>query len=231
MALTGLVALTGIAAIDESDADYIVGSDECGYGAWAGPLVVCAALVSKNWPGAKEVDDSKVLSPARRLAIATKLVKTVVYAIVSIKSQEIDEFGVYKVLLVAHERAIKEVIAKHEALGAVGKTLIVIDGNLPLSAVGISLPKADSLVPAVSIASILGKVARDAHMEKMGTQYPGYGFARHKGYGTPEHQEALRTLGPCAIHRKSYGPVADQIKHQGEEARHLPIWESLPEEE
>lgn len=220
---------TGNPAIDDTDADYIVGSDECGYGAWAGPLVVCAALVSKDWPGAKEVDDSKALSPARRNAIVKKLLPTVIWHITSVKPPEIDEFGVYKALLVAHEKAIKEVIAKHEALGAIGKTLIVIDGTLNIP-IGISLPKADSLVPAVSMASIIGKVARDAHMEKLAVSYPGYGFARHKGYGTPEHQEALRKLGPCAIHRRSYAPVADLLKSQ-DEAQNPPIWDSLPEEE
>ena len=77
----------------------------------------------------------------------------------------------------------------------------------------LSLPKADSLISAVSAASILGKVAHDHHMVKMNEKYPGYGFHNNKGYGgNPEHDDGLKKLGICAIHRRSYGPIARLVE-------------------
>ncbi len=196
--------------------DYIVGSDEVGYGAWAGPLTVCAVLVSRDWPGASLVRDSKALTPARRESIFKKVTPTVVWELINVDSEEIDKHGVYNVLLQAHQRAIQGAIAKHEALGCVGKTVAIVDGNLDIPG-AISLPKADALVPAVSAASILAKVTRDRHMTEMNTKYPGYSFAQHYGYGVPAHVEALQKLGVCPIHRRSYAPIAELIRDQAPE--------------
>lgn len=193
--------------------DYVIGSDECGYGSWAGPLVVCAALVSRDWPDAHLVADSKALTPARRTAICKQIIKTVLFVIESVKPPEIDAQGVYEAVLGAHQRAIAAVQAKHEESGCVGTIEIIVDGNLPIPGAR-SLPKADALIPAVSAASIIGKVARDRHMVKEAVLYPGYDFEHSMGYGTPKHHEALRRLGPCPIHRRSYAPVARVLRER-----------------
>ena len=203
--------LTGNPEIDCSDAEYIVGSDECGYGAWAGPLVVCAAIVSREWPLASEVTDSKKLNHKRRVALSKKILTGALCNVITVPSKEIDAKGVYPCLLEAHARAIQKVIDRHRALGCKGRELVIVDGNLPILG-AISLPKADLLVPAVSAASIVGKVYRDLHMEKLALEYPQYGFESSRGYGTKQHQEALEKYGPCPIHRRSYQPIASLIE-------------------
>jgi len=207
--------------------DYILGSDECGYGSWAGPLVVCAALVSRDWPDAHLVKDSKALTAARRTAVCKQIIKTVLFAIESVKPPEIDAQGVYKAVLGAHQRAIAAVKAKHEESGCVGTIEIIVDGNLPIPGAR-SLPKADALIPAVSAASIIGKVARDRHMVKQAALYPGYGFEKHMGYGTPEHRAALERLGVCDLHRRSYAPIARLVAAREEPS--IPLWELFGEE-
>ena len=212
----------GITAAIEA-ADYVVGSDECGYGAWAGPLVVCAVVVSKDWPLAHLVKDSKAFqgkdARPERERIATQLLKATTYVVVSVPPSEIDQHGVYRMLPMIHGRAIDQVIAKHEGMGVVGTNAVIVDGTLKVPYGGgkfaLALPKADSLIPAVSAASIIGKVAHDHYMVKMAKQYPGYGFDTNMGYGgNPAHDEGLKKLGPCAIHRKSYSPVRDALQKQ-----------------
>jgi ribonuclease HII len=212
-----------LAAIEA--ADYVVGSDEVGYGSWAGPLVVCAVVLSKDWPLAHLVKDSKAFTgknaAPNRERIARQILKTVTYAMVSVVPAEIDQKGVGKVLPASHGKAIDAVIAKHEAMGVIGTNAVIVDGNLKIlygeGKTAYSLPKADALIPAVSAASILGKVARDAYMRKIAALYPGYGFEDHMGYGgddTHQHTIALKKLGICEIHRKSYAPMRDMIRQQ-----------------
>jgi ribonuclease HII len=220
------MGVTGVAAIDETDANYIIGSDECGYGSWAGPLVVCAALIGREWPLANEVFDSKALTEKRREAICKKIIPTLLFAIVEVPSTEIDQRGVYACLLAAHEQAIREVQAKHDALGCIGKRLVVVDGNLRIPG-AISLPRADSLVPAVSAASIIGKVKHDKMMAKQAALFPGYDFTSNKGYRSPAHEAGLQKLGPCPIHRRSYSPIAALLE-KNDETREA--WTQLEEE-
>jgi ribonuclease HII len=212
----------GITAAIEA-ADYIVGSDECGYGSWAGPLVVCAVVVSKDWPLAHLVKDSKEFKgknkEAQRESVAKQILPAVTYALVSATPAEIDEAGVYKLLPVLHGRAIDAVITKHEADGVIGTNVVIVDGTMKVGYGGgkqaLSLPEADGLIAAVSAASIIGKVARDRAMIKLAKEHPGYGFERNKGYGgNPEHDAGLKQLGPCVIHRKSYGPIRDLLKKE-----------------
>ncbi len=204
-------------------ADYVVGSDECGYGAWAGPLVVCAVVISKDWPLAHLVKDSKDFQgknagPARE-RIAAQILKGLTYAIESVQPKEIDDGGIYKILPMVHGRAIDAVIKKHEAMGVVGTNAVIVDGTLKVHYAGgkqaLALPKADALIAAVSAASIIGKVARDRVMIKYATQYPGYGFDDNKGYGgNPAHDEGLQRLGPCDIHRRSFSPIRNMTKKE-----------------
>lgn len=200
-------------------ADYVVGSDECGYGAWAGPLVVCAVVISKDWPLAHLVRDSKDFNGSTadkvkaREKIAAAIIKNVTFVIVSTTPKEIDEAGsISKVLPMAHGRAIDGVIKKHESMGVVGSNTVIVDGTLKVmygsGKQALSLPKADALIPAVSAASILGKVAHDRAMLKYAQQFPGYGFENNKGYGgNPAHNAGLQKLGPCEIHRRTFGPI------------------------
>jgi ribonuclease HII len=210
--------ITGNSAIDHSTADWVVGSDEVGYGAWAGPLVVCAVALPRgfNEPG---IGDSKKLSEIQRGRVFDRFTKStpVRHHLVWVHHQAIDQEGVWKALLRAHREALTTVLAQ-----VAGSTLRVVDG-FPNGTDGIGvpgaigLPKADMLVPAVSLASIIAKVTRDRHMHELAGQYPGYGFASHKGYGTPEHQRALQEKGPCEIHRKSYAPIKNATFEQEED--------------
>jgi len=204
-------------------ADYVVGSDECGYGAWAGPLVVCAAIIPKNWSHASYVKDSKDFSGAnketKRIEVCRKIIPSdILFSVLGVSHEEIDRVGVWSALKTAHRKAIDQVLLKHKETGRAGKVIVIVDGNIPFEG-AFSLPKADALVPAVSAASILGKVTRDKAMIALAVKYPGYGFEKHKGYGggaDHAHTVALDKLGPCEIHRKSYSPIRARLKGPAE---------------
>jgi len=205
---------TGNPQIDDSTADWIVGSDEAGYGAWAGHLSVAAAAVPRGWVDTR-VQDSKAFSGNREAQerARAKVFKAFIedprgtYWVCKLaEAGEIDRVGVWQTLHQLHEAAQAEVC---KMLG--GTILQVIDGNLQIPG-AIALPKADALVPAVSLASIVAKASRDALMVNLAQQYPGYGFERNKGYGTAKHVEGLDRLGPCPIHRTSYGPIAKRVE-------------------
>lgn len=182
----------------------VVGSDEAGYGAWAGPLCVAAVRVPVGWRPPLGLTDSKKLSEAQRetLWVALQRDEHVKVGVVLVPVVQIDRVGIYGCLREAHESLHQEL-----SWGLEGVRCIA-DGNLVLQGGIESVPKADSLFPAVSAASIFAKVTRDREMVRLGREYPGYGFEKHKGYGVPAHEEALRKLGPCSIHRMSYGPLA-----------------------
>jgi ribonuclease HII len=191
---------------------YICGSDEVGYGAWAGPLVVCAAVASQRFGMVlSELTDSKKLTATQREDLYRVLVKTIIYTIVRIEPEEIDNQGLGKAWKKAHITAIQEALKAHKNKGHEEVPFVIIDGNRPVLG-AIALPKADLLIPAVSMASIIAKVYRDHIMYEMDEKYPGYGFKNHVGYGTPEHQTTLKKLGVTPIHRKSYAPIAALIK-------------------
>lgn len=219
---------TGVSAIDESTAPLIAGSDECGYGAWAGPLTVAVVVVPRGWIAPAGLTDSKKMSAtSMRKARDTFLAgKGTWHRVAFCFAEDIDRIGVYSALYGLHTRLMQEAFAAAKTLGE-GEVLAIVDGDLAIEGCH-HLPKADLLVPAVSMASVLGKLARDEHMAEMDMKYPGYGFASHVGYGTPPHQEALRRLGPCPIHRRSYRPIADLVR-VAEEPKEA--WVGLEEEE
>jgi len=190
--------------------NYVCGSDECGLGAWAGNLTVCATITPRDWtfPG---VTDSKKLTATARERLYPVLSKTLTHCIVHINPEEIDREGVGNVWLKAHVRAIQGALEAHKALGHTDTPLVIADGNRSVPG-AISLPKADLLIPAVSAASILAKVTRDRLMREMDVLYPGYGFSRNCAYGTQEHRAALERLGVCPIHRMSYSPMSSMKK-------------------
>lgn len=181
---------------------FLVGTDEAGYGAWAGPLCVAGVRTPFNWVPPLGLTDSKKLSESQREALFLALSRdtTIVTRVLLIDPQTIDKKGVFSCLRQAHETI-------HQELGD-EQTRQIADGTLQLSGRIESIPKADALFPAVSAASILAKVTRDREMVRLASQFPGYDFERHKGYGVAAHETALRKLGPCQMHRMSYGPLS-----------------------
>jgi ribonuclease HII len=150
--------------------------------------------------------DSKLLDPARREALAVAIRRdALAWAVAVATVEEIDSMNILRASLAAMSRAIGAL--------QVDPDEVVVDGlHVPATTWPCrALVKADRLVAAVSAASILAKTARDEEMVRLDADFPGYGFARHKGYPTPEHLDALRALGPCGIHRRSFGPVREAI--------------------
>lgn len=151
--------------------------------------------------------DSKLLAPAAREALAGLIRgRALAWAVARATVEEIDRLDILRASLLAMRRAV-------ESLGMVPAE-VCVDGNVvpPIAGPCRAIVKGDRLVPAISAASILAKVARDAEMDALDPLYPAYGFALHKGYPTPEHLAALRAHGPCAIHRRSFAPVAASLQ-------------------
>lgn len=184
----------------------VAGVDEVGRGAWAGPLVACAAVLPVESPTLAEelagIRDSKRLTPARRVGFH-QLISTVALSLGLgvVSSSRLDELGVVEATRLAMRRAL-------DALSAPPDYLLV-DG-FPLAYKGLphqGIPRGDDLSVSISAASIVAKVERDRMMVALDDVFPGFDFGRHKGYGTTRHREALDSLGPCPIHRMSYNPM------------------------
>ena len=186
--------------------EFVCGSDEVGYGSWAGPLIVCATVVAKGWsePG---VTDSKKLSPSARERLYPKL-QALRHCIFGVPPAQIDAMGVAAALDYAHTKAIEGALLRHAIAGYTGAPFVVIDGVRSVLGAR-ALPKADALVPAVSAASILAKVYRDRLMRELAKKYPGYGWETNAGYGTPGHQAGLAARGLSPEHRRSYSPMRE----------------------
>jgi ribonuclease HII len=176
----------------------IAGVDEVGIGPLAGP-VVAAAVVFPPGTELAGVDDSKRLEPEQRVKLEGAIRQSATAIGVGLAEiGEIDSLNIYHAALLAMRRAI-------EALPVTPEHLLIDARIIP----GISIPqnsfnKGDGINFSIAAASIIAKTHRDRLMEDLEKKYPGYGFAQHKGYGTPEHQNAIRELGPCPIHRLSF---------------------------
>jgi len=203
--------------IREHNPGTIVGVDEAGRGSWAGPIVAAAAAVSVNWVPELGVTDSKKLNPKKRNAIVQRYEHddTVVVGIGVVGHEDIDREGIDWAQAEAQALAIRATFWR-----LAYPPFVVVDGlsapNIepPEVAKLLMLPKADDLVPAVSLASVFAKVTRDRILAGYEVDYPGYGWTDHCGYGTAKHQEALIRLGPCSAHRKSFGPVRKALDMQ-----------------
>jgi ribonuclease HII len=179
----------------------VAGVDEAGRGPLAGPVVAACVVLDPARPIAG-LADSKKLSPQRRTLLAVQIRdRALAWAVASASPSEIDEHNILRATLLAMARAV-------EGLG-VRPDEILVDGLHcpPVSCRARAVVKGDATVPSISAASILAKTDRDAMMDELHEQFPGYGFDRHRGYPTPEHVEALRRLGPTAVHRRSFAPV------------------------
>ncbi|WP_456393698.1 ribonuclease HII [Nitratifractor sp.] len=179
---------------EETDCLELCGIDEAGRGPLAGPLVVAGVILSRQVNG---LGDSKKLSPQRREILYERILQRSRYHLVVIGPDRIDGDG----LSLCMKGALEEIMARL----AGPEVVFLFDGNTRFGVSGLgTLVGADDAVPQVSAASILAKVHRDRIMEEAAKRYPGYGFEKHKGYGTVEHREAIRRLGLCPIHRRSF---------------------------
>ncbi|PTU32158.1 ribonuclease HII [Stenotrophobium rhamnosiphilum] len=178
----------------------VAGVDEAGRGCLAGP-VYAAAVVLDPKVEIKGLNDSKKLSAAAREKLFDKIQQGALsWSIARAESHEIDSINILQASLLAMKRAVETLThAPHEAL---------VDGNQApkLNCKVTTIIDGDALEPAIMAASILAKVARDREMERLDAEFPGYGFSKHKGYGTAQHMNALRELGVTSIHRMSFAP-------------------------
>ena len=183
----------------------VAGVDEAGRGPLAGPVVAAAVILDDMKPIAG-LNDSKKLTANRREVLYDEIrAKALCFCIAQASVQEIDEINILQATLLAMRRAVMGLRLK--------PVLVLVDGNqLPqIDVQAEAIIKGDSLVQAISAASILAKVTRDRWCERLDAQYPQYGFAGHKGYGTAAHLAALRTHGATAEHRRSFSPVAQVL--------------------
>ena len=187
----------------------ICGVDEAGRGPLAGSVYAAAVILDANNP-IEGLADSKKLSEKKRDFLSGEIKqKALAWAIASASCQEIDEINILQASLLAMKRAIEAMQVEFGAILGAQSILVQVDGN---KCPKISLPceaivKGDSKVQAISAASILAKVARDAELYALDKIYPQYGFAKHKGYPSPLHLLALQAHGICPQHRLSYAPV------------------------
>ena len=180
----------------------VAGVDEAGRGPLAGPVVIAAVILDPRRP-IDGLADSKVLSEAQRDELAPLIrAHALAWSVVAVDTDEIERLNILGATLVGMERALRAL--------QTAPVLALIDGNrLPknLPCRARAIVDGDATEPAIGAASILAKTERDRIMRELDDAHPGYGFARHKGYSTPEHLVALERLGPCAIHRRGFEPV------------------------
>jgi ribonuclease HII len=181
----------------------LCGIDEAGRGPLAGPVVAASAVISPASPLRKLVKDSKKLSPSKREHLFELLILSdeVSYGIAMVDECTIDKINILKATMLAMEQSFNKLNVK--------PVYALIDGNKSpnLSCKCIPVIGGDATEPSISAASIIAKVSRDRYMSDMDGLYPGYGFKIHKGYPTKAHYSAIRSLGPCPIHRKSFKGV------------------------
>ena len=184
----------------------IAGVDEAGRGPLAGPVVAAAVILDDLQP-IKGLRDSKTIGPVTRERLALEVRGRALCCSLGLASvDEIDRLNILQATLLAMRRAVDGL--------RLPPALVLVDGNrLPLlNTPAQAIVKGDSKVAAISAASIVAKVHRDALLAALHEQYPAYGFATHKGYPTPEHLAALREHGACAEHRRSFAPVRAVIE-------------------
>lgn len=180
----------------------VAGVDEAGRGPLAGPVIAAAVILSPN-DFISGLMDSKQLTEKKREKLYEHIYsRALAVSIGRAEVEEIDQINILQASLLAMKRAVENL--------KIAPSLAIIDGNfcpaLPCEAKAII--RGDETEPAISAASIIAKVVRDREMHLLDLQFPQYGFAKHKGYGTQKHFAALQKYGPCIIHRRSFAPVA-----------------------
>lgn len=185
--------------------ELIAGVDEVGRGPLAGPVVTAAVIIDHNFD-LLEVNDSKKLSPEKRLQLYPKILSEAISVGIGVKSAAvIDQINIYEADRQAMAQAVKALDVKPNAL--------LVDAMIvPVDLPQIELIKGDAKSNSIAAASIVAKVFRDKLMDDYDKIYPQYGFPRNAGYGTKEHIDALKKYGPTPIHRKTFAPVSDFFK-------------------
>lgn len=182
----------------------VAGIDEAGRGPLAGPVTAAAVILPEDFHH-EWVNDSKKLSESRREKVYEDLIadERVIWAWALAEAEEIDKINILQATYVAMRRAVEALSMKPD--------VALVDGRpvqgLPVPHRGVI--KGDTLSLSIAAASIIAKVERDRIMRAYAIKFPQYSFEKHKGYGTKVHLEGLRNYGPCAIHRKSFAPVAE----------------------
>ena len=204
--------------LEREQGDPVMGIDEAGRGPLVGgvyagavsvPLDLAEKLLANEWSA---INDSKKLSEKKRFALAEIIKSTpgCIWAVASASPAEIDKLNILNATHLAMRRAAEEVSRQLSAAVDSGRQPSILVDGLPVK----SLPNSTNVIKGdakslfIAAASILAKTARDADCLRLEREYPGYGFAKHKGYPTPEHMKALAKLGPCPEHRRSFGPVS-----------------------
>lgn len=186
---------------------HIVGVDEVGCGAWAGPVYAGAVIL---YPGKTlpKVNDSKTLTAGQRERLSNFIKqKSLTWSIGVASVQEITRLNIRQASLLATQRAIQGLSVQPDWIVS---DAFPIPGSIPCT----PIIHGDALCKSIAAASIIAKVARDAYMKELDETITGYGFGKHKGYGTKAHQDALRKLGPSSVHRLTYEPIKKLLKTQ-----------------
>jgi len=185
---------------------YLAGLDEAGRGAWAGPITAAAVIFRADETLLKRlsgVRDSKLMTPCQRSYWADKIKQeALTWGVGMASCEEIDALGILNATRLAMRRALEQLIITPQQL--LLDALRLPEIPLPQEAI----IKGDRRSLSIAAASVLAKTSRDAWMIACDQNFPGYGFAHHKGYGTFAHKQALGTLGPCPIHRRTFSPIA-----------------------
>jgi ribonuclease HII len=183
----------------------VAGVDEAGRGSLFGSVFAAAVVLDPDNP-VRGLADSKVLLPETRVELAASIrSRAVAWAVGTASAMEIDRINILQASRLAMRRAVQALSPTCDYLLL---DAITIDWPVPQRAI----IKGDAKVEAIAAASILAKVERDAWVERLAIDFPGYGLARHKGYPTSEHRDALRRLGPTPLHRRSYEPVREALQ-------------------
>jgi ribonuclease HII len=185
----------------------MIGVDEAGRGPLAGPVVAAAVLLCPQ--GIAGLDDSKKLSAKQRAELEAEIKAKCRWAVGIVEVEDIARLNIFGATMRAMTLAVATLLGEEDAEGP-----ILIDGNMTPAGRDAewrwharAIVGGDAVEPCISAASIIAKQARDAMMVEACARYPGYGFSRHKGYGTAEHLAALKQLGPCPLHRQDFAPV------------------------
>lgn len=180
---------------------FVAGVDEAGRGPLAGPVVSAAVILKKNTI-IKNLNDSKKLNPKIRYSVYREIIKKCVdWQTGIVNHRTVDRINILEATKLSMKIAVEKLNVKPQ--------LVLIDGNhsVNIKITQKTIVKGDSKSASIAAASVIAKVTRDNLMKKYSLKFPNYGFAKHKGYGTKYHLEAIKTFGPCEIHRKSFEPI------------------------
>ena len=194
----------------ENDEKTIAGSDEAGRGPLAGPVVAACVVLGNDFP-VDILNDSKKLNVKQRLNIEPIIKeKSIAFSVIAIPNEIIDKINILQASLLAMKMSYEQIKDKTKI------DMLLVDGNkLPDVDVAVeAIVKGDSKIHAIMAASILAKNERDRIMKEYDKIYPGYGFAKHKGYPTKEHYEAIKRLGPSPIHRLSFTLYKEEFEQK-----------------